>query len=79
MATVGRTTPFSPRGRLQADNWLVLTDALFAERGRSVLYDRVNIDAKPTFAGTPPLYRFCPEADRRLSVQASPSSASRAL
>ena len=53
----------SPGAGSQADNWLVLTDALFAESGRSLLHHRVtDFDAKPTFAGDAPLYRFCPES-----------------
>jgi len=40
---------------------LVLADALLAESGRSLLHHLVtDFDAKPTFAGDAPLYRFCP-------------------
>ena len=45
---------------------LVLADALLAESGRSLLHHLVtDFDAKPTFAGDAPLYRFCPTADLR--------------
>jgi len=40
---------------------LVLADALLAESGRCLLHHLVtDFDAKPTFAGDAPLYRFCP-------------------
>ena len=51
----------------------MLTDALLSESGRSLLHPQVtDFDAKPTFAGDAPLYRFCPKAAAAIAASIYP-------
>jgi hypothetical protein len=62
--------PYYPRLALrepgQADNWLMLTHALLAESGRTLLHDQVtDFDAEQKLDVSIGGFRFCPEGDPR--------------